>query len=58
MKHLLIRTIAGTSLMLFGLGVSMQAQPPVTMMRITGIEMTIIAAIDGARACSTACGTI
>jgi hypothetical protein len=28
MKHLLLRTVAGTSLMLFGLGVSMQAQPP------------------------------
>lgn len=28
MRHLLLRTIAGTSLMLFGLGVSMQAQPP------------------------------
>jgi hypothetical protein len=28
MKHLLIRTIAGTSLMLFGLSAGMQAQPP------------------------------
>jgi hypothetical protein len=28
MKHLLLRTIAGTSLMLFGLSASMQAQPP------------------------------
>jgi hypothetical protein len=28
MRHLLLRTIAGASLMLFGLGVGMQAQPP------------------------------
>jgi hypothetical protein len=28
MKHLMLRTIAGTSLLLFGLGASMQAQPP------------------------------
>jgi hypothetical protein len=28
MKHLLIRTIAGTSLMLFGLSAGIQAQPP------------------------------
>lgn len=28
MKHLLLRTVAGTGLLLFGLGASMQAQPP------------------------------
>ncbi len=58
MRHLLLRTIAGASLMLFGLGVSMQAQPPRDDDPITGIGTIIIAAINGALVCSIACETI